>query len=81
MQSSNVLIIRCGMESSNIAVSIFVHSYYAEALGNTHTAAYCDYGVKFAAAMSYENLFAVQFHPEKECQGMAYNFSGISQIG
>jgi glutamine amidotransferase len=27
--------------------------------------AYCDYGVKFAAALSHNNLFAVQFHPEK----------------
>ena len=56
----------------------FVHSYYAEAQGNTHTAAYCDYGVKFAAAMSYENLFAVQFHPEKSAKSglqLLRNFS------
>ena len=43
----------------------FVHSYYASTDNNPHVAAYCDYGVKFAAALSLNNLFAVQFHPEK----------------
>jgi len=28
-------------------------------------AATCDYSVKFAAALVHDNLFAVQFHPEK----------------
>ena len=56
----------------------FVHSYYADAQKDTHTAAYCDYGVKFSAAMSYENLFAVQFHPEKSAKSglqLLRNFS------
>ena len=43
----------------------FVHSYYADIENNPYVAAYCDYGVKFAAALSHNNLFAVQFHPEK----------------
>jgi glutamine amidotransferase len=43
----------------------FVHSYYAETENNPNVAAHCDYGLKFAAALSYKNLFAVQFHPEK----------------
>jgi len=43
----------------------FVHSYYAEIENNPYIAGYCDYGVKFAAALSHNNLFAVQFHPEK----------------
>ena len=43
----------------------FVHSYYVDAQGNPNVAATCDYGSDFAAALRYNNLFAVQFHPEK----------------
>jgi len=43
----------------------FVHSYYPEpgdvALGR----AWCEYGVRFAAAVERGRLFATQFHPEK----------------
>jgi len=41
----------------------FVHSYYVEA--GKETIAACDYGVKFSAAVRYENFYAVQFHAEK----------------
>jgi glutamine amidotransferase len=43
----------------------FVHSYYVDALNNPNVSGICDYGSDFAAALSYKNLFAVQFHPEK----------------
>lgn len=43
----------------------FVHSYYVALADATHCAASCEYGVKFAAAATRDNLFAVQFHPEK----------------
>ena len=42
----------------------FVHSYYVEAADDI-TAASCQYGVNFSAALAQGNLFAVQFHPEK----------------
>jgi glutamine amidotransferase len=41
----------------------FVHSYYAE-LGE-YTTATCDYIQPFSAALSKDNFFATQFHPEK----------------
>lgn len=41
----------------------FVHSYFVEPGG--HTTAKCSYGESFAAALSYENYHAVQFHTEK----------------
>lgn len=41
----------------------FVHSYYAE-LGE-YTTATCDYIQPFSAAISKENFYATQFHPEK----------------
>jgi len=43
----------------------FVHSYYPEPAETALTAGECDYGVRFACAASRDNVFAVQFHPEK----------------
>jgi imidazole glycerol-phosphate synthase subunit HisH len=43
----------------------FVHSYYVEAAEVGEVAGTCEYGVKFAAALQRDNLFAAQFHPEK----------------
>lgn len=43
----------------------FVHSYYAEAQGNDAMVGSARYGVDVAAAVARDNLFAVQFHPEK----------------
>ena len=44
----------------------FAHSYYvpAEAAGE-RAAAICEYGIRYAAAIESENVFGVQFHPEK----------------
>jgi glutamine amidotransferase len=43
----------------------FVHSYYAEAEGNEDIVGRSHYGVDLAAAVARDNIFAVQFHPEK----------------
>ncbi len=43
----------------------FVHSFYVDAGDPQLVAGASEYGVKFAAAMARDNLFAVQFHPEK----------------
>lgn len=43
----------------------FVHSYYARPDDEAVVAGYTDYGLHFASALARENLFAVQFHPEK----------------
>jgi glutamine amidotransferase len=43
----------------------FVHSFYVLAEDAGLVAATCDYGVQFHAALTRDNLFAVQFHPEK----------------
>jgi glutamine amidotransferase len=43
----------------------FVHSYYVEPADTSHVAGTTTYGVPFAAALSYQNVFATQFHPEK----------------
>ncbi|MCM0613194.1 imidazole glycerol phosphate synthase subunit HisH [Marinobacter sediminum] len=46
----------------------FVHSYYAEAEGNAEIAGRSHYGVDLAAAVARDNIFAVQFHPEKSAR-------------
>ena len=43
----------------------FVHSYYAERVGNDYLAGKSHYGNEFSAAIAYNNMFATQFHPEK----------------
>jgi glutamine amidotransferase len=43
----------------------FVHSYYVSAEQRELVAGATDYGVCFDAAIARDNLFAVQFHPEK----------------
>ncbi len=56
----------------------FVHSFYVET--GKETAATCDYGVKFSAAIRYKNFYAVQFHPEKSGETgerILENFLGV----
>lgn len=43
----------------------FVHSYFVDAQDNPNISGRCHYAGDFAAALSCNNLFAVQFHPEK----------------
>ncbi len=43
----------------------FVHSYRAEPADPAHVVGTTEYGAPFAAAVARENVFAVQFHPEK----------------
>lgn len=43
----------------------FVHSYYVRTDDPAHLAAGCQYGLDFAASFEVDNLFGVQFHPEK----------------
>lgn len=46
----------------------FVHSYYAVPRESSDVAATTDYPQPFASALARDNLFAVQFHPEKSQQ-------------
>ena len=43
----------------------FVHSYCAAEIDDRWTAATCEYGQVFTAAVCRENVMATQFHPEK----------------
>ena len=43
----------------------FVHSYYAEVSDVRRVSGVCEYGLPFTCAVARDNIFAVQFHPEK----------------
>ena len=46
----------------------FVHSYYLQPEDATLTVGRSGYGFDFASAIARDNIFAVQFHPEKSAQ-------------
>jgi glutamine amidotransferase len=43
----------------------FVHSYFARPSTDAVIAAETEYGISFTCAVARDNIFAVQFHPEK----------------
>jgi len=43
----------------------FVHSYYVKVDQPDHAILTCRYGLDFAAGIGRENIYGVQFHPEK----------------
>jgi imidazole glycerol-phosphate synthase subunit HisH len=43
----------------------FAHSYVVEPLSEAVIATTTDYGMQFVSGIWYENMFGVQFHPEK----------------
>ena len=43
----------------------FVHSYYADPVDNSVVAGVTRYGQEFCSAVTFDNVIATQFHPEK----------------
>ena len=52
-----------GIESG--AYVYFNHSFYCQPLISSDVIARTEYGIKYACAVQHENIFGVQFHPEK----------------
>jgi len=46
----------------------FVHSYFVEPADPALVTGSCEYGVPFTCAVGRDNIFAVQFHPEKSAR-------------
>jgi glutamine amidotransferase len=58
----------------------FVHSYYVKCNTATDVIATSNYGMDFACSVNHDNIFGVQFHPEKSLKfGMSVlnNFAAI----
>lgn len=43
----------------------FVHSYYVECVNQSNILGLCSYGQDFVCSINYNNIYGVQFHPEK----------------
>lgn len=43
----------------------FLHSYYFDCHHPQDASAFSDYGSRFSSAVNHENIYGVQFHPEK----------------
>ncbi len=52
----------------------FLHSYYFECFNRGDVLATTNYGTSFASAISHDNVFGTQFHPEKS------HFNGVKLL-
>lgn len=62
----------------------FVHSYHAVCDSEENVLMLCNYGYDFAASVFKDNIFGVQFHPEKSHDfglSLLTNFVGICRKG
>ena len=49
----------------NLKTAYFVHSFYCESHNKEDVLCTTDYGINFCSAVERENVYGVQFHPEK----------------
>ena len=62
----------------------FVHSYYCDLTDQNNVSAITQYGLEYASALQKENIYGVQFHPEKSSKVgllMLSNFVDIVSRG
>ncbi|BDQ13344.1 imidazole glycerol phosphate synthase subunit HisH [Sediminibacterium sp. TEGAF015] len=50
------------------AIFYFLHSYYFKCNDHSNTIAISDYGLQFTSAANVDNIYGIQFHPEKSHQ-------------
>ena len=53
------------IKDGNIKNFYFVHSYYFDCNSDENELATTDYGLNFSSVISKDNIYGVQFHPEK----------------
>ena len=47
------------------AIFYFLHSYYFKCNQKNDVIATTEYGISFTSAVNFNNIFGIQFHPEK----------------
>ena len=62
------------------AIFYFLHSFYFKCNNPTDSIAVSDYGISFTSAVNRDNIFGIQFHPEKSHQygeKLLHNFANL----
>ena len=62
------------------AIFYFLHSFYFKCNNPNESIAISDYGISFTSAVNRDNIFGIQFHPEKSHQygeKLLYNFAKL----
>ena len=69
-----------GLEKDSIFY--FLHSFYFDCNNINDIIARSEYGINFSCAIQHENVFGIQFHPEKSHsygERLLYNFAKITK--
>ena len=64
----------------NSSYFYFLHSYYFEAHDNTNIVSTTKYGNHFVSTINKENIYGVQFHPEKSHQSGVQLLKNFSEL-
>lgn len=67
-----------GLEKNSIFY--FLHSYFFKCNNPNDSLAISEYGITFSSAVNHDNIFGIQFHPEKSHQygeKLLYNFAKL----
>jgi len=62
------------------AIFYFLHSFYFKCNNPTDSIAFSEYGISFSSAVNRDNIYGIQFHPEKSHQygeKLLHNFANI----
>ena len=58
----------------------FLHNYFFDVDDDNDITAFCQYGKKFACMVNHENVYGVQFHPEKSHHNGIQLFRNFANI-
>lgn len=64
----------------NNAIFYFLHSFYFKCNNKEESIAISDYGISFTSAVNRNNIYGIQFHPEKSHQygeKLLHNFANL----